>query len=187
MRKVILFNMISLDGFFVDPNGGLEWHHVDEEFNDFAIEQLDGSGGLIFGRVTYEMMAEFWPSEYALRTDPDVARRMNAIAKIVASRRLESAGWINTRLVKTDISAEIYRLKQQEGGDLFVFGSANLAATLLRDKVIDEIRLIVNPVVLGGGRPLFEGLERPLELRLKRTRVFGNGNVLLVYDTMTGR
>ena len=187
MRKVILFNMISLDGLFCGPNGDLEWHRVDDEFNDFAIQQLDSAGGLIFGRVTYGMMAAFWPSEYALQTDPNVARRMNGMPKIVASRTLESAGWNNTRLVKTDISAEIFRLKQQDGGDLFVFGSANLAATLIRDGLIDEYRLMVNPVVLGAGRPLFEGLDRPLEFVLSWTRVFGNGNVLLVYRAGGGR
>lgn len=187
MRKLILFNMISLDGLFCGPNGDLEWHRVDDEFNDFAIQQLDSAGGLIFGRVTYEMMAAFWSSEYALQTDPDVARRMNAMPKIVASRTLESAGWNNTRLVKTDITAEIFRLKQQEGGDLFVFGSANLAATLMREGLIDEYRLMVNPVVLGAGRSLFEGLDQPLEFELSWSRVFNNGNVLLVYRVGGGR
>jgi len=182
MRKVILFNMITLDGFFSGPNGEIDWHNVDQEFNEFAIEQLSTAGGLIFGRVTYEVMASYWPTPLAIEDDPVVAGKMNSIPKFVFSRSLRSADWENTRLIHRDAAGEILNLKQQPGGDLFIFGSANLAASLTRQGLIDEYRLMLNPVVLGDGRPLFDELDERLSLRLIKTKVFASGNVLLTYQ-----
>lgn len=182
MRKIILFNMVTLDGYFARTNGGIEWHQVDDEFNQFAVEQLDSAGGLIFGRVTYELMADYWPTLAALEDDPIVAGRMNAVEKYVFSRTLGEAAWNNTRLINADAAGEGARLKQPDGGDLFVFGSANLAETFLSAGLIDEFRIMVNPVVLGSGKPLFKGVKDRLNLRLMKTRTFGNGNVLLVYQ-----
>jgi dihydrofolate reductase len=182
MRKIILFNLVTLDGFFAGPNGEIDWHAVDEEFNTFAIEQLNTTGGLIFGRVTYQMMASYWPTPPALQDDPIVADKMNTLPKIVVSRTLETAEWNKTRLVKTKLAEELLKLKQQPGGDLFVFGSANLAATLIQHDLIDEYRLIVNPVILGSGIPLFKGIRQPLHLKWVQTKPFRNGNVLLVYQ-----
>lgn len=181
MRNIILFNLITLDGYFAGPNGEIEWHRVDEEFNDFAIEQLHTIGSIIFGRVTYQMMAEFWPSPTALKEDPVVAELMNTLPKIVVSRTLQTADWNNTRLVKTDVAGELSRLKQQPGKDLFVFGSADLASTLIRENLIDEYRLLVNPVVLGRGKPLFKDVNTPLQLQFQSSRPFQNGNILLIY------
>lgn len=181
MRDIILFNLITLDGYFAGPNGEIEWHRVDEEFNEFAIKQLHTVGSLIFGRVTYQMMAEFWPSPTALKEDPIVAELMNALPKIVISRTLPTATWNNTRLVKTDVAGELARLKQQPGKDLFVFGSADLAGTLIQEKLIDEYRILVNPVVLGHGKPLFKDINTPFQLKLINSRPFQNGNVLLTY------
>jgi dihydrofolate reductase len=180
MRKLILFNLISLDGYFEGPGGSIDWHTVDEEFNDFATAQLDEAGGLVFGRVTYSMMAAYWPTPEAAASDPEVAERMNALPKIVASRTLKQADWANSRVVQ-DIAAELRRSKGEPGGDLLLFGSGLLVADLARQGLIDEYRLMISPVVLGAGRALFEGLPEPLPLELLRTRQFGNGNVLLVY------
>jgi dihydrofolate reductase len=182
MRKIILFNLITLDGFFEGLRHEIDWHNVDEEFNDFSINQLHAADGLIFGRVTYEMMTSFWPSDEAITTDPVVASLMNAIPKIVFSKTLEEANWNNTRLVKDNVVAEISKLKQQPGKDWYVFGSADLATTLIQNNLIDEYRILVNPIVLGSGIPLFKGIPHPLKLRLLNTRVFQNGNVLLTYQ-----
>jgi dihydrofolate reductase len=182
LRKLILFNMISLDGFFEGPERDINWHIVDQEFNQFAIEQLDTAGGLIFGRVTYELMAGFWPSSLALETEPLVAERMNRLPKLVFSRTLAQANWQNTRLVKGDPVGEITRLKEQPGGDIFVFGSANLSATLIAHGLIDEFRVIINPLILGSGTPLFQAISHPIQLQLTHSRTFTNGNVLLFYQ-----
>jgi len=181
VRKVISFNMVTLDGFFSGPDGEIDWHNVDQEFNEFAIEQLNAAGGLIFGRVTYELMASYWPTPLAIEDDPVVAAKMNSLPKFVFSRSLKSVYWENTQLVCQDAGGEIQKMKQQPGGDLFIFGSANLASSLTFQGVIDEYRLMLNPVVLGAGRPLFEDLDERLGLKLINTKVFASGNVLLTY------
>jgi dihydrofolate reductase len=182
MRKLISFNMMTLDGFFEGPAHDITWHNVDQEFNDFAIEQLDTIDTLIFGRMTYEMMSSFWPSAVAIETDQVVAERMNRLPKLVFSRTLARADWQNTRLVNGDPVAEITRLKNAPGGNLFVFGSANLSATLISHALIDEFRVIINPLVLGKGTPLFKGITTSIKLQLTRSQSFSNGNVLLVYQ-----
>jgi dihydrofolate reductase len=181
MRQLISFNLITLDGFFEGPNHDISWHNVDKEFDDFSIEQLDTAGVLLFGRVTYELMASFWPSEVAHANDPLVADKMNSLPKVVFSRTLEKADWNNTRLVKTDVAREIAKLKQQSGKDLFLFGSADLATTLIKLGLIDEYRVLLNPLVLGKGSPLFKGIDQPFTLKLIKTRTFQNGNILLYY------
>ncbi len=182
MRRVLLFMMVSVDGYYAGPNGDLDWHNVDAEFNEFAIAQLKTAGALIFGRVTYQMMASYWPTEAAVLDDPEVAGYMNRLPKIVFSETLDKAEWNNTRLVKDDVGDEMRKLKRAPGQNLLVFGSANLAATLTRLGLIDEYRVIINPVVLGGGSPLFQGVTERLKLRLLSARTFRSGNVLLSYE-----
>src|SRR5258707_1452609 len=125
-RKVILFNLITLDGFLEGPKQDISWHNVDEEFNEFAIEQLETMGAIIFGRVTYGGMAGYWPTEIGLADDPVVAGKMNSIPKFVFSKTLDQADWSNTTLLNGDLAQEINRLKQQPGQDLFIFGSGRL-------------------------------------------------------------
>lgn len=182
MRNLFLFMMVTLDGFFEGPDHSIDWHNVDEEFNDFAIDQLDEIDTLLFGRVTYEGMASYWPTPVAIEDDPVVAGKMNAIPKIVFSRTLDRADWSNSRLVKENIAEEISQLKQQPGRDLAIFGSANLTMSLLQMGLVDELRLMVNPVVLGEGKPLFADIHEKLNLKLIKTRVFRSGNVLLCYQ-----
>jgi dihydrofolate reductase len=183
MRKLILFNMITVDGFFEGPNREIDWHHVDEEFNEFAIQQLDSVDMLLFGRMTYELMASYWPTDAALKDDPLVAERMNSKAKLVFSKTLDKANWNNTRLVKENIPDEILRLKTQAGKDLIIFGSSDLSVALALAGLIDEYRLIVNPVLLGSGKAILQGLPDPVELKLLKTRTLRNGNVLLYYQS----
>ncbi|SRR5579871_2553529 len=182
MRKVFLFMMVTIDGYFEGPGKDISWHNVDEEFNEFAIQQLDEIGILLFGRVTYELMASYWPTQSAREDDPIVTQKMNSIPKLVFSTTLERADWENSRLVKEHVAEEVARLKQQEGGDLAIFGSAVLATSLLDAGLLDELRLMVNPVVLGSGNPLFKGIRERLNLKLLKTREFRSGNVLLYYQ-----
>lgn len=183
MRKVFLFNMTTLDGFFEGPDRDINWHNADEEFNEFAIEQLNEIGTLLFGRVTYQVMASYWPTESAINDDPEVAGRMNSLPKIVFSRTLDKAEWNNTKLVKgaERVVAEVSKLKEQPGKDIAIFGSSDLAVTLAESGLIDEYRIIVNPVFLGGGTPLLKGIKEKLNLKLLNARVFKSGNVLLYY------
>ncbi len=186
MGKLFVFNMVTLDGFFEGPDHGIDWHNVDEEFNRFAIEQLDTIGVIVFGRVTYLGMASYWPTPLASEDDPVVAGLMNRMPKIVLSRTLDKAEWNNTRLIKNNAAEEIARLKQQSAKDLAIFGSANLAASLQNLGLVDEYRLMLNPIVLGGGTPLFQSINQPLKLKLIKTRVFSSGNVLLYYQPIPG-
>jgi dihydrofolate reductase len=183
MRKVYLFNLISLDGLFEGPNHDINWHNVDAEFDEFAIKQLLETDLILFGRVTYQMMASFWPTPEAIRTDPIVAGLMNSTQKIVFSQTLEHADWENTRLVKEHAAEELARLKTQPGKEIAIFGSANLASRLLNSGVIDEYRLLVNPLILGSGTPLFKPEDGRQDLKLVNTRTFKAGNVLLYYQT----
>ena len=181
MRKVFLFNMITLDGFFEGPNQDISWHHTDEEFNEFAIEQLQEIGTLLFGRVTYQGMASYWPTEFAIKDDPIVAGLMNSLPKVVFSKTLDKAEWNNSRLVKENAAEEVSKLKQQPGKDIAIFGSSDLAVTLAESGLIDEYRVIVNPVFLGSGTSLLKGIKDKLNLKLLKARTFKSGNVLLYY------
>ena len=181
LRKVFLFMMITLDGFFEGPEHEIDWHNVDEEFNEFAIDQLNEVDALLFGRVTYQGMASYWPTQFAKENDPIIAEKMNTIPKIVFSTTLDKVDWNNSRLVKENIAREVSQLKQQPGRDLAIFGSANLAVSLLQMGFIDELRIMVNPVVLGNGKPLFTGLHDKVKLNLIKIRSFRSGNVLLYY------
>jgi dihydrofolate reductase len=144
MSRIIFFMPTSLDGFFEGPDGGISWHHVDEEFNEFAIEQLNSIDTPLFGRVTYEGMASYWPTPTTVANDPVVAEKMNSLPKIVFSKTLSTPKW--------------------------------------QHDLIDEFRIMVNPVALGGGTSLFKGLQNKLELKLLRTKTFTSGNVLLHYE-----
>ena len=188
VRKLFSFNMVTVDGFFAGAKGEIDWHNTDDEFNNFAIEQAGSRvvDMILFGRVTYQMMASYWPTPTAINDDPIVANMMNSTPKIVFSRTLNKAEWNNTQLIRDHVAEEIIKLKQQPGKDLVLFGSANLMATLVRHDLIDEHRIMVNPVVLGSGMPLFPGIHRSLKLKLANTRVFRNGNVLLTYQPVRG-
>lgn len=182
MRKLTMFNLITLDGYFAGENGDISWHNVDEEFQELAIK-VSGSGStLVFGRTTYELMAGYWPTEEGLKDDPVVAAGMNKSDKIVFSRTLAKADWNNTRLVKDDMIGEIKRLKHQDGKDLSILGSGSVVAQCAKENLIDEYNFMLNPIVLGRGKTLFEGLPDKLRLKLVSTRTFKNGNVYVKYE-----
>jgi dihydrofolate reductase len=180
MANLITFNLVSLDGFFEGPDHNIDWHNVDDEFNAFSVEQLDRLGGLLFGRVTYELMASYWPTA---PSDDPTAERMNALPKFVASRTLRSVDWHNSRLLGTDLGDEIRKLKQSTDRDIAIFGSGKLIAALMPLGLIDVHGIMVNPVILGRGTPLFEGVQERSDLTLIDARPFASGNVLLRYQT----
>jgi dihydrofolate reductase len=182
MRKVVFFMLTSLDGYFEGPGHEIDWHNTDEEFQEFAIEQTGQAGMLLFGRVTYEMMASYWPTKQAIESDPIVAHMMNTLPKIVFSRTLSKADWQNTHLVKTDFAKEISTLKEQPGKDLCILGSSDLAVSFLEAGLLDEIRILLNPIILGAGKPVFKGIQDRFKLKLLKTRIFKNGNILLYYQ-----
>ena len=181
MRRVILFMMTTLDGYVEGAHGELDWHRVDDEFNDFAAEQLSAADGVIFGRATYDLMAGYWPTAAARTDDPVIAAKMNAIPKYVFSKTLPAVDWDRTHLIQTDAPAAVAALKQQPGRNLLIFGSSTLTASLAHHRLIDEYRLMVNPIVLGHGKPLLQGIATPLSLKLQQSRTFATGNVLLTY------
>jgi dihydrofolate reductase len=187
MRRLTVFNMVSLDGYFVDQAGSMDWAHnpqKDEAWEAFSIGNASAGGLLIFGRLTYELMHSYWPTPAALQNDPIMAQQMNTLPKVVFSRTLDHASWSNTRLVRDDLVTEIRKMKQAAGPDMAILGSGSLVVQLTRARLIDGYQLVVIPVVLGKGRTLFDGLEEKLSLKLTQTRAFENGNVLLCYEPL---
>jgi len=183
MRRLIVFNHVSLDGYFVDGKGDMSWAHAqDQEWNAFVQENASGGGELLFGRETYDLMASFWPTPGAIQHFPLVAERMNNAPKVVFSRTMDSAPWNNTKLVKDNIAAEIRKMKEAAGPGMVIMGSGSIVSQLALENVIDEYQIVVGPVALGGGRTLFEGIRQKLPLKLSKTRAFSNGNVLLCYE-----
>lgn len=183
MQRLIVFNNVSLDGYFVDANGDMSWaHRPDPEWNDFAAGNASGGGTLLFGRVTYDLMARYWPTPLATKNAPVVAERMNQAPKIVFSRTMEHASWNNTKLVKGDIAAEVRRMKQQPGEGMAILGSGTIVSQLAQEGLIDEFQIALIPVALGKGRTMFEGVTKRLALKLTSSRTFQNGNVVLRYE-----
>jgi dihydrofolate reductase len=185
MRKLIVFNHVSLDGYFVDGNGEMRWahaNHQDAEWDAFVSGNASGGGMLVFGRITYELMAGFWPTSFAIETMPVVAEGMNNMPKVVFSKTLPQASWNNTTLVNGDPAAEMRKMKRSAGEDMVILGSGSIVSQLAREGLIDEYQIVVNPIILGKGRTMFEGVEENPRLKLTKTRAFGNGNVLLCYE-----
>jgi len=183
VRKLIVFNMVSLDGFFVDGKGDMSWAHKhDAEWNAFVSGNASGSGVLAFGRKTYELMASYWPTPMALQNSPVVAKGMNEMPKIVFSRTLDKASWNNTKLYKGDLATEVRKLKDESGPDMVILGSGSIVSQLAEQNLIDEYQLALTPIVLGKGRTLFETVKEKLNLKLAKSRTFGNGTVFVCYQ-----
>lgn len=183
MRKLLVFNSVSVDGYFTDAKGDMSWaHQSDPEWNEFIADNSKSGGELLFGRVTYQMMESFWPTPAAAKQFPDVAEQMNKLPKVVFSRTLDSVSWQNTRLLKGDLAEEVRKLKEEAGEQMVLMGSGSIVAQLAPEGLIDEYQVVVNPIVLGDGRTMFEGVKERLNLKRTNSRTFGNGNVLLCYQ-----
>ena len=183
MRKIVVFNNVTLDGYYTGTDGDMNWaHKFDPEWLQFTNENAKGGAVLAFGRKTYEMMAGYWPTPMASQNSTVVAKRMNELSKIVFSHTMEKASWQNTTLMKGELAAEMKRLKGQPGPDMVILGSASIVAQLSDARLIDEYQVAMNPVVLGRGKSMFAGLREKLPLKLVRSQSFLNGNVFLTYQ-----
>jgi dihydrofolate reductase len=177
MGKLVMWNLMTLDGFVEGPGRDISWHEDvwGEELEQLSIAQLHEAGGLLFGRITYDLMAAYWPE-----ASGEIADFMNAMPKYVFSRTLPRADWTNTQLFDRDVGATVARLKQESAKEIFLFGSADLAASLIPEGLIDEFRIAINPLLLGGGTPLFKPGTR-LKLKLVDTRPLSSGVVIVRY------
>jgi len=186
MRKIIAFDLVTVDGFFAGPKGEIDWHNYDDEMGTYSLEQMKSLSALIFGRTTYEMMASYWPTPDGVKSEPVVAGIMNSIPKTVFSETLKEVKdgqlWKNVRIFHEIEPEEIIKMKEQEGGDIAIFGSGTIVQQFTNLGLIDEYRLVVNPLILGNGKPLFKDIKNKPKLKLVNTRVFRNGNVLLCYE-----
>lgn len=179
MRKLIMWNLITLDGYFEgEKSWDLPWHEQvwGEELEQYSIMQLRSADMLVFGRVTYEGMAAYWS-----KAQGEIADYMNSLPKVVCSRTLQTAGWNRTTLVKDDAVAAISKLKRQGDGNMFVFGSANLSKTLMDADLFDEYRIGIAPIIHGRGRLLFAPELKRQQLTLLETRSTSAGCVILRY------
>lgn len=184
MATLSVFNNISTDGYFTDANNDMSWAHAaadDAEFNAFVAGNSQGGGALVLGRRTYDMMAGFWPTDMAKQMMPEVADGMNRMQKFVISNSMSSATWQNSTILRGDIVSTIRELKNTSPDNLAILGSGSIVAQLAQAGLIDAFQMVVNPVVLGAGRTMFEGVAAKSSLRLTQTRAFANGKVLLCY------
>ncbi len=186
MRKIIVFENVSLDGMMSGPNGDIDWAMRDDELTDLTRGNQPATGLFVFGRVTYDMMAAFWPTPAAMDASPTFARILNASAKLVFSRTMKRAAWQNTA-VASDLTGDmVTSLKQQPGDSIMIFGSASIVDQLSVLGLVDEYQLVVNPVVLGSGRPLFGPGAGGTRLALLDSRTFKSGLVFLRYRPIPG-
>lgn len=184
MRKLIMWNVITLDGYFEGKqNWDLPFHEVvwGQELEQLSLDQLNAADYLVFGRVTYEGMAAYWTNPEAATAEQEVAKLMNNLPKLVFSRTLTSADWNNTTIIRDNAAVEIEKLKQGGGKDMYVFGSANLSETFINEDLFDEYRIGIAPVILGSGRPLFRQGMASHQLSLVSAQPLKTGGVVLRY------
>jgi dihydrofolate reductase len=187
MGRIVVTEFVSLDGVIEDPGGSENFKHSGwsfefsrgEEGDKFKLDETMESEALLLGRKTYEGFAAAWPSR---EDDAGFADKFNSMPKYVVSSTLESPEWNNSHVLKGDVVEEVKKLREQSGGDVVVHGSAQLAQTLLENDLVDELRLMVFPVVLGGGKRLFGETSDKKALRLVSSRTVGDGVGILIYE-----
>jgi dihydrofolate reductase len=184
MGKLSVFNFISLDGYYKDLDNGIDWHGHGQEEGDFSARSLEQDNILLFGRITYQMMASWWPTQNAIDTMPDVAKGMNNAEKIVCSNTLQTASWQNTRIISGDINAQVTALKKTSAKDITILGSGSLTAQLTEAGLIDNYQIMIDPIAIGKGTAIFKDMQHRLALKLTGTRSFKSGTVLLSYETI---
>jgi dihydrofolate reductase len=185
MRKLLVFENVSLDGYFTDANNDMSFAKNvpdDAEFDAFVAQNASGEGILLFGRVTYEMMASFWPTPRAAEMFPAVAKRMNTAPKLVFSKTLRDAAWSNATIVSDDPAVYVRKLKEEPGPDLCVLGSGQIVSRLAQAGLVDEYQFVVVPIAIGRGRTLFETLTHAVPLQLTDVRSFSNGLLFTKYE-----
>lgn len=179
MRKVILDLAVTLDGFIEGPNGEVDWCIMDEEmgFHQF----LSGIDTILYGRKSYDLWGEYTPSDTASECEKQIWILVHSKKKIVFSATVAETGG-PVQYISRNIEAEIKKLKQESGKDMWLYGGAGLISTFINLGLVDEYRLSVHPVVLGAGKPLFEGLQKRARLKLKDVRTYSSGVVQLKYQ-----
>lgn len=186
MRKIIVSEMISLDGFFAGTKGNIDWHVVEEEFNQHAINLLETVDTILFGRITYDLFESYWPAaakdSKTSKSDLEIAQRINDAEKIVFSKTMEKVGWNNVQLEKEVTLEKINQLKQKPGKDIVVYGSGTIVQKLTELGLVNEYRLFVAPVFLSKGKPLLKDLKEPLKLKLTKSEKFRSGVVMMCYE-----
>ena len=184
MRKLTVFNFLTLNGFYKGPHDDISWHVHGSEEAEFAAEGAKSESMLLFGRKTYEMMAGYWPTPEASKNAPAVAEGMNKSEKIVFSKTLKKVEWHNSRLMTGNIVEEIKKMKQTPGHDMTILGSGSIISQFAEVGLIDLYQFMVDPVVLGEGTSIFDGVSQTLNLKLVSTKSFKSGVVLLAYEPL---
>ncbi|MBS1605963.1 MAG: dihydrofolate reductase [Bacteroidetes bacterium] len=182
MRAVNVFNFITLNGFYKGIDGDISWHRHGEEENKFSDENSQRGSTLLFGRITYELMASFWPTEMGKQRAPVTADGMNKAEKLVFSRTLKKAEWQNTRLINDDLVGTVRRLKSEPGNPITILGSGSIVTQLAEAGLIDTYGFMIDPVALGDGVPVFKGITQKLQLKLTSSRVFNSGVINVTYE-----
>jgi dihydrofolate reductase len=191
MGKLFLHMMISLDGYIAGPDGQLDWHFVDREYEEYSKDMLASIDAILLGRNVYELFEGYWPKALknpAGARDPEhpelhleAARLLNDLPKYVVSSSMKNPGWNNTSVISQDLQEKIQKLKRTYSNGIALFGGATLSASLLQLKLIDEFRLVLNPVILGTGTPLFRSGFIQENLERVDVRKFDSGALLIVY------
>jgi len=186
MRKMVLFMHVSLDGFVGGPNGEMDWIKVDDEMFDYAGQRTNEADTALYGRVTYQMMEGYWPTAAdqptATKHDIEHSGWYNKVSKVVLSKTLNGENLNNTKIIGDNVISEITQLKQAPGKEIIIFGSPSASHTLMQENLIDDYWLFVNPILLGGGIPLFKNIKNRNKLNLVKTHVFSSGVVCLHYE-----
>ena len=198
-RRIVMFNQVSADGFFSDPEGGLDWVVSDPEVHARAVESMPDTDTILFGRKTYQQFASFWPGALknldaagphgANKRDPAfaaMAHWLNDTKKLVFSASLKQTTWNNSEICPQIDAKRLTELKRQPGKDLLIFGSGSLVSQLTEHGLIDEYRFVVCPVLLGEGQPLLGEMPRRVSLKLMEAKPFRSGNVMLTYQRADG-
>ncbi len=192
MRRLLVFNIMSLDGIMAGPNGELDWFTKDlfrdgTGVDDLIRENLNSVGAILLGRLTYQELGGYWPG--ATNSDPVITERMNALPKIVFSKTLgkvEWGKWNTARLAKGDPAEEVRRLKEESGKDLVIYGSGQLVSALMKERLVDEFQFFIQPIVLGRGTPEFKGLKERYWLRLLESKPLTQGALFVRYQPAEG-
>lgn len=187
MRKIIVSMWVTLDGFVAGPNDEMDWimHIYDEAMGQYETDLVNSADTLLLGRKTYESFAGAWPkvpeNPQASAGEVAYAQRINAIRKLVISNTLETVEWNNAQLVKEDLGQAITKLKLEAGGDVIIYGSVSVVQALTKLGLIDEYQLLVYPVILGGGKALFQTSAARVNLKLVKSQIHPSGVAVLSY------
>lgn len=184
MRKLNAFNFTTINGYYKGPDQDISWHRHGSEENEYSAQSLQTESILLFGRVTYEMMAGYWPTADAIHNNPSVANGMNRAEKIVFSTTLKNVAWNNTTIVGENIIDYVKKLKLTPGNDLAILGSGSIITQFADHGLIDEYQIMIDPVAIGRGTSIFSGLKQTLNLQLKEFKHFKSGTILLNYQPL---